>query len=169
MHAAMDKNAGKSVVYRTVNVYAPDRFVWLFANAPHLMKTARNCLYHSSTGKSTRCMWNDGKYLLWQHICSIVNEDAENGLKLCPKLSCEHTQLTSYSVMNVRLAAQVLSETTGKILKEYHSPDMHGTAEFCLQLDKLFNCLNVRSRKEENFKCKDALILSHTLHVMMKD
>ena len=157
MHAAMDKNAGKSVVYRTVNVYATDRFIWLFADAPHLMKTARNCLYHSSTGKSTRCMWNDGKYLLWQHICTIVNDDAENGLKLCPKLSCEHTRLTSYSVMNVRLAGQVLSETTGKILKEYHSPDMHGTAEFCLQLDKFFDCLNVRSREEGNFKRKDAI------------
>ena len=48
--------------------------------------------------------------------------------------------------MNVRLAAQVLSETTGKILKEYHSPDMHSTAEFCLQVDKFFDCLNVRSR-----------------------
>ena len=24
MHVAMDKNAGKSVVYRTANVYAPD-------------------------------------------------------------------------------------------------------------------------------------------------
>ena len=56
VHATMDKNAGKSVVYRTVNVYAPDRFIWLFADVPHLIKTACNCLYHSSTGKSTRCM-----------------------------------------------------------------------------------------------------------------
>ena len=157
MHAAMDSNAGKSVVYCTVNVYAPDRYIWLFSDAPHLMKTARNCLYHSSTGKSTRCMWNDGKYLLWQHVCTIVNEDAENGLKLCPKLSCEHTQLTSYSVMNVRLATQVLSETTGKILREYYLPEMHGTAEFCLQLDKFFDALNVRCRREAEFKRKDSL------------
>ena len=118
-------NGQKAVVYRTVNAYAPDRFIWLFADVPHLMKTARNCLYYSSPGKSTRCMWNDGEYLLWQHISTSVNEDADNGL--CSNLSCEHTELTSYSVMNVRLAAQVLSETTGKILKEYHSPDMHST------------------------------------------
>ncbi len=163
MHAAMDNNAGKSVVYRTVNMYAPGQYIWLFADAPHLMKTACNCLYHSSTGKSTRCMWNDGNYLLWQHICTIVNEDAENGLKLCPELSCEHTWLTSYSVMNVCLAAHVLSETTGKILKEYDCPDMHGTAEFCLQLDKFFDVLNVRSRKEGDFKCKDALKLYTSL------
>ena len=157
MHAAMDNNAGKAVVYRTMNVYAPDRYIWLFADVPHLMKTARNCLYHSSIGASTRCMWNDGKYLLWQHICKIVNDDAENGLKLCPKLSNEHTQLTAYSVMNVRLAAQALSETTSKILKEYYPPDTHGTAEFCLQLDTFFDALNVRSRREAEFKRKDAL------------
>lgn len=69
MHAGMDNNSGKSVIYRTINVYATSRYIWLFADAPHLLKTARNCLYHSGTGKSTRCMWNGGKHLIWQHIC----------------------------------------------------------------------------------------------------
>eukprot|EP00112_Aurelia_sp_Birch-Aquarium-sp1_P011130 Seg2347.6 transcript_id=Seg2347.6/GoldUCD/mRNA.D3Y31 product="Transposable element P transposase" protein_id=Seg2347.6/GoldUCD/D3Y31 len=157
MHGGMDNNAGKPVVYRTVNVFAPDRYIWMFADAPHLIKTARNCLHHSGSGKSTRHMWNDGKYLLWQHFAKIVNDDAENGLKLCPKLSVEHTQLNAYSVMNVRLAAQSLSETTAKILKEYYPSDTHGTAEFCNQMDKFFDALNVRSRKEAGLKRKNTL------------
>ena len=69
--------------------------------------------------------------------------------------------------MNVRLAAQVLSETTGKILKEYYPPDMHGTAEFCLKLDKFFDILNVRSRKEFEFK-RVRILSSHLLLSMMR-
>ena len=36
------------VVYKTVNLFAPHRFLWFFSDAPHLMKTIRNCIYQSS-------------------------------------------------------------------------------------------------------------------------
>jgi len=41
--------AGKEndVTHRTVNLFAPERYIWFFADAPHLMKTARNCISHS--------------------------------------------------------------------------------------------------------------------------
>ena len=155
MHATLAQSPGKPVVYRSVNIFAPSRFLWFFADAPHLLKTAPNCLHHSGSGKSTRYMWNDGKYLLWQHICELVNDDMERGLKLCPKLSPAHTELTAYSVMNVSVAAQVLSATTSNVLKEYYGHDVHGTADFCKMMDMFFDALNVRSTKEAQFKRKE--------------
>lgn len=48
MHEFMDTNIPlnqeESVVYRTINLYAPDRYIWFFADAPHLIKTVRNCI-----------------------------------------------------------------------------------------------------------------------------
>ena len=58
-------------------------------------------------------MWNDGKYVLWQHITALYYEDVDNGLRLLPRLTYEHINLNAYSVMQVNLAAQVLS-TCGK-------------------------------------------------------
>ena len=54
MHTALDGNAGKEVCYRTINLYAPHRFVYFFSDAPHLLKTTRNSLYHSGSGTCTR-------------------------------------------------------------------------------------------------------------------
>ena len=36
-----------------------------------------------------------------------------------PKIIYEHIKLTSYSIMNVRLAAQVLSSTVSNVLSNY--------------------------------------------------
>ena len=47
MHEMMDGQISTEVTYRTINLFATDRFIWFFADAPHLMKTLRNCLYHS--------------------------------------------------------------------------------------------------------------------------
>lgn len=54
MHKALDGDSGKDVCYRTINFYAPQRFIYFFSDAPHLIKTTRNCLYHSGSGSCTR-------------------------------------------------------------------------------------------------------------------
>ena len=100
-------------------------------------------------------MWNDGKYLLWRHIFDFYKSDLENGLRLLPRLSAEHVKLSSYSTMRVDLAAQVLSESVGKVLSTYGSSDVQATAEFCLHIDKFFDCANVRSTTEGCQSLKD--------------
>ena len=74
---------------------------------------------HLGSGKCTRYMWNDGQYVLWQHITQIFYQDMDNGLKLLPRLSYEHVNLTPYSVMRVNLAAQVLSTSVAVVLKSF--------------------------------------------------
>ena len=54
MHKALDGDSGKEVCYRTINFYAPHRFIYFFSDAPHLIKTTRNCLSHSGSGSCTR-------------------------------------------------------------------------------------------------------------------
>ena len=47
MHSGLDDHPDANVVCKTVNLFAPDRCIYFIADAPHLMKTARNDLYHS--------------------------------------------------------------------------------------------------------------------------
>eukprot|EP00794_Sanderia_malayensis_P001918 gene1918-2175_t len=156
MHTQLDGDADKPVTYRTVNFYAPNRFLLFFADAPHLLKAARNCLYQSGNGRSC-LMLHNGKHVIWQHLCQIVKDDMGNALKICPKLTKEHIELSSYSIMNVRLAAQALSGTTAIILKEYYGDDTSGTAEFCHRMDRFFDMLNIRSTKEHLLKRKESM------------
>ena len=86
MHKLMDKEPGTEFCYRTVNLYAKYRFIYFFSDAPHLIKTARNCIFHSGTGKHSRLMWNDGQNLMWEHISKLYYEDLNRDLKMLPRL-----------------------------------------------------------------------------------
>ncbi len=97
------------VVYKTKNLFAPGKWIWFFADAPHLLKTARNCLHNSGSGLKSRYMWNNSQFLLWKYISDLYYSDLELGLHQLPKLTIEHVMLTSYSKMRVNLAAQVSS------------------------------------------------------------
>ena len=67
------------------------------------MKTARNCLANSGAEGAT-----SGYFIIVNHIADLYYENVDCALKLLPKLTNEHFKLTSYSVMNVRPAVQVL-------------------------------------------------------------
>lgn len=157
LHKSMDGGAEGDDCYRTVNLYAPHRFIYFFSDAPHLVKTTRNCLYHSGAGHCTRYMWNDGSFILWQHIAQLYYQDIDSGLKLLPKLTYDHINLSSYSIMRVNLAAQVLSSSVAAVLKSFGPPEAAGTAKLCEMVDGFFDCLNVRSTTEHQRKRKPFL------------
>ncbi len=138
------------IIYKTLNFYADDheRYIYFFADPPHLMKTARNCLSKSGANKSGRQLWNDGLYLFWSHIFDLLYEDLDCGLHLLPKLSYDHIKLNAFSCMNVRLAAQVSSDSVGKVLAKFGPPEACATSKFCLMMDGFFDCLNVRNSTE---------------------
>ena len=71
-----EMNIDTDVTYRTPNLFSPDKhFVYFISDAPHLLKTARNSLYHSGSGRYTRYMWNNGAFLIWNHVSEIFYED----------------------------------------------------------------------------------------------
>ena len=60
------------VTYRVINDFADElRYIYFICDPPHLIKTARNCLYQSGSGRGSRLMWNDGLHLIWSHIANI--------------------------------------------------------------------------------------------------
>ena len=60
VHKALECKAGKDVVYRAKNIHAKEnRFIYFFCDVPHLIKTARNCISNSGSGRATRFMWNN--------------------------------------------------------------------------------------------------------------
>ena len=99
------------------------------------MKTARNCLDNSGAGHATRYMWNNSYFIIMNHIADLYYENVDCSLKLLPKLTNEHFKLTSYLVMNVRLAVQVLSSSFGNVLNKFGQPETAGTAKLCLMMD----------------------------------
>ena len=153
-----DQNNEVDVIYRTVNIFANEkRFIYFFADPPHLLKTARNCLASSGQGSSGRLMWNDEQFIVWSHITKLVKEDLDCGLHLLPKLTNEHIKLTPFSRMNVKLAVQVLSSSVAEVLKSFGPSEAKGTAQFCHMFDSFFDCMNIRNTVEHNLKCKPLL------------
>ena len=102
-------------------------------------------------------MWNNQKYIIWNHVAKIVYDEVKNGLKVDTKLSYEHIQLTHFSVMNVRLTAQTLSATTASVLRTYYGEYTYETALFCENMDNFFDALNVRNTSEGDRKRKNFL------------
>ena len=157
MHFAFDAN-DKPVTFRSPNIYSlENRFIWFFSDAPHLIKTTRNCLSNSGAGRATRYMWNNNLYMLWNHISQMYYEDSECGFQYLPKLKSDHINLTPYSVMNVRLAAQILSETVGNVLLRFSPQEAAETGHFCILMDHFFYCCNVRNTKVHQLKRKPFL------------
>ena len=158
MHQYLNDDEETEVTFKVPNMFAQDeRFIYFVADPPHLMKTARNCLSNSGSGRCSRLMWNDGQHILWSHICDIFKEDQGCGLHLLPKLTEDHIQLNSYSVMNVKLAVQVLSSTVAQVLNNFGSKETAATATFCGMMDQFFDCTNVRNTKEGGRKLKPFL------------
>ena len=100
-----------------------------------MLYTARNCLYKSGHGKKSRYLWNEDQFLLWTHISALVHQDANCDLRLLPKLSLKHVDLTAYSSMKMNLAVQVLSATVSNVLSTYSGPECSATAKFCSMMN----------------------------------
>jgi len=68
-----DMNPDVDVTYRTLNLYDTEekRYIYFISDPPHLIKTARNSLSNSGSGNCVRFMWNDGMFILWNHISSL--------------------------------------------------------------------------------------------------
>ena len=127
MHKSYD-DSDRPVTYKPPNMYAEEeRYIWFFSDPPHLIKTTRNCLLD---------LCGMMECLFCGLIANLYKEDSECGLQYMSKLRSDHINLTAYSIMNVRLLEQVLSETVGKILFKYGPPDAAGTSTFGLLMDQ---------------------------------
>ena len=144
--------------HKTENVCAPYRYIFFFSDAPHLLKTTRNCWANSGSGKFSRYLWNDNKHILWSHLTKIFFEDFQlQSTKIMPKITLQHINLTPYSVMTVRYAAQVLSSTVAVVLRRWGGQEASETSKFVNLMDSLFDCFNSRHPEKAKRKRKPFL------------
>ncbi|KAK3720685.1 hypothetical protein QZH41_003450 [Actinostola sp. cb2023] len=84
--------------------------IWGITDLEHAKEKPRYCKASCTSTKiccdRERYMWNDGNYILWQHIVQLFYQDSESGLKLLPRITYDHIKLNSYYTMRVNLAAQ---------------------------------------------------------------
>ena len=80
-------------------------------------------------------------------------------MNLLPKITYDHIKLISYSIMNVKLAAQVLSSTVSNVLSNYASPDAAKNAKSCLLMVVLSDAVNIRDVTSHKFNLKCSLII----------
>lgn len=148
--------------YFTVNLFSPDRYIYLFSDYCHLIKTTRNCFENSFGNLNTRNMHLDGKDISWRHVVDVYEWDiglnrAAPGLRVLYKLKEEHIRLSPRLRMQVKLAVQVLSSSTAKALSLQGRHDTNGTINFIHMFDKVFDCLNVSRREEHRRQRKPEL------------
>ena len=80
-------------------------------------------------------------------------------MNLLPKITYDHTKLISYPIMNLKLAAQVLSSTVSNVLSNYAPPDAAKYTKFCLLMVVLFDAVNIRDVTSHKFNLKCSLII----------
>jgi hypothetical protein len=156
------------VVYKTKNIYDLNKSIWFMSDICNLIKTIRNC-WENSCKNGTRHLEINGKHILWKHLIDVYERSrSESGLYIGKKLKLEHVKLTSYSRMNVRLAAQVLSKSVADLLKTFRElstdnqstsifDDTTETERFCRIFNRLFDCFNTRHLYEAQQKRNDDL------------
>jgi len=168
MHPPVTKTK-TGAVFDTVNIYAPHRIIYFITDAPHLLKTARNCLYNSGrpskkkskekssvqvqsktqqTGKKeefVRNMKKNGQEMQWKTVVRVYNELKDNTIRTAYKLNQEDVFLTSYSIMRVSLAAHVLSRSLATEIRLRGWSECSELANFCEVMNDLFDMLNGKS------------------------
>ncbi|XP_070562112.1 uncharacterized protein [Ptychodera flava] len=147
-----------TLVYKCKNPHSLDRrSVYFISDVPHLVKTTRNCWANSEAHRKSRSLWN-GSPILWRHLTQLVVADQARDIHLLHKLGYEHINLSSFSIMRVNLAAQVvLSESVANAIDVFGPEEAKETANFVRHMDKFFDCLNVRSTEEHIKKRKPNL------------
>lgn len=154
--------------FKLLNVNAENPFivynkrkVYAFYDSTHLLKSIRNNLY-----KYRVCF--DDLTACWEDIRQLYNIDQKKSYRYAPRLQEKFITLPPFSKMKVKNAAKVLSFSVSAAIRAYvQSNEMDesalGTAEFCSQMDKLFDCFNSSTRLSPS-KMFRAAMSSHSVH-----
>ena len=103
-------------------------------------------------------MWNNDKYMLWEHLSRLYYLDLDIRLHQLPKLTVEHIQLKSFTKIKVSFALQILSNMVAQALQHYYSSgEASETAKFRKMMNNFFDCMNVCSTAEHERRCNPML------------
>ena len=119
--------------------------VYVIFDVPHIIKNVRNNLQRHDI------QVGDG-IARWTHIEQFYHIDKMSAIRLAPKLTDHHIDVTSTTKMRVSLAAQVLSHSVSagmkmRVLTNELPAEATFTADFVESMDRLFDLLNSRQMK----------------------
>lgn len=129
------------------NPAANDRKVFVFADAPHLIKLIRNYFLDYGFDLQENCKVNS------ECVREIINSSMHD-CKTIHKLSLKHVGVTGVKRMNVKLVVQLLSNTTSKTIDFFvrkgllHSHDWESTSEFISLVDSWSDLFNSRLKAD---------------------
>ncbi|KAG8174818.1 hypothetical protein JTE90_002579 [Oedothorax gibbosus] len=118
---------------------------------PHLLKCTRNNLKNHGVHFKIEEEPSPTLYAEWNHVVTLYETDSKKVYRSCPRLTDKHVYVSGLLKLNVKLAAQVLSNSVAAALCLYQSTGLLGstvghTAEFVGKMDKLFDSLNSRTK-----------------------
>ncbi|KAK3929509.1 Transposable element P transposase, partial [Frankliniella fusca] len=137
--------------YCTKNLASEDhRPLYFIIDPPHLLKTIRNALANSFSHRNSRQLWKNGEFLSWQ-VIEQVYEITKNLNNPGHKLKKAHIKLSSFSVMTVLYATQVLSNSVAQCIEELSGHpkmkkfDTRELVVFIRLINRFFDCLNTKT------------------------
>ena len=108
------------------------------------------CFINSYSHLNSRRLWNL-QVISWMHLvqlCKDFNEFTPKSLHLCPKLKKSHIELTSFSRMNVSLAAHVFSITVYCALNHFYGERVRASCKLIYFLNRWVDMMNTKSCSE---------------------
>ncbi|XP_035217262.1 uncharacterized protein LOC118190622 [Stegodyphus dumicola] len=130
-------------------IICQDKKVFTLFDVPHLLKCLRNNF------RKYDVKFQGGKIASWNHIVSLWEFDRKMPHRCVPKLTDRHVNVDCLSAMSVKLAAQVFSHSVASGL--CYLSALNGlpasaslTADFCSNINILFDSLNSRTLKHSN-------------------
>lgn len=142
------------MVHRIVSSFTSpaceDRRIFVFSDAPHLMKCVRNRLMK----EKVFCV--NGTRVFWSHYDKLYVVDTKNEgcLRVFPKLSFSHLNPSNTEKMRVKLATQLFSMSVAKGLEFYSDKrtpgleNVKGTVDFTVRMNNVFDAMNRRHAKD---------------------
>lgn len=155
---AMWKSLG--VTYENPMILSPaQRNVFVFADMPHMIKLCRN---HFIDNGITINLGSEHKMVSKKPIKRLIDIKSK-GLNIAHKITLQHINVERTRRMNVRLAVQLLSRSTGaallslrdiqvkkKIPANSNPIETEDTANFCFMMNDLFDIFNVSRPKMDS-------------------
>ena len=124
-----------------------DHPVHVVYDVPHLLKSVRNNFIRYN-------IKIDGCVASWEHVDKFYQLDKASPVRLAPRLTDRHIEVSNVLKMRVCLAAQVLSHSlaaglrTRVLTNELNAEVLH-TAAFVEKMDNLFDLLNSRRKRAD--------------------
>ena len=136
---------GENVSVNRPYIMHNDRKIFVIYDPPHLLKNVWNNLKKGDLNVN-------GNLVSWQHVVDFYYFDKSHEIRMAPKLTDKHIDLSPFMSTRVNLAAQVLSHSVAAGIsfltrvKELPESAIY-TAQFIEHFDAMFNTFNSCSQR----------------------